>query len=83
MLIEQRKRSDLTKAQLDKQLRRYQSVNRLPGRMTSLTVLGGDMTSRRHRDNICPRTAYLPQDLGRNLYPTLSVVEDIDFFGRL
>lgn len=49
----------------------------------SLTVLGGDMTSRNHRDNISPRIAYLPQGLGRNLYPTLSVVENIDFFGRL
>ncbi len=25
----------------------------------------------------------MPQGLGRNLYPTLSVVENIDFFGRL
>ena len=46
-------------------------------------VLGGDMTSPRHRDNISSRIAYLPQGLGRNLYPTLSVVENIDFFGRL
>lgn len=48
-----------------------------------LTVLGGDMASRRHRDSISSRIAYLPQGLGRNLYPTLSVVENIDFFGRL
>src|SRR6516162_6463452 len=48
-----------------------------------VTVLGGDMASRRHRDAISPRIAYLPQGLGRNLYPTLSVVENIDFFGRL
>ena len=46
-------------------------------------VLGGDMGSRMHRDAIAPRIAYLPQGLGRNLYPTLSVVENIDFFGRL
>ena len=25
----------------------------------------------------------MPQGLGRNLYPTLSVFENIDFFGRL
>jgi ribosome-dependent ATPase len=29
------------------------------------------------------RIAYMPQGLGRNLYPTLSVLENIDFFGRL
>ena len=49
----------------------------------SVSVLGGDMSSRRHRDDISPCIAYLPQGLGRNLYPTLSVVENIDFFGRL
>src|SRR5690606_21504920 len=27
--------------------------------------------------------AYMPQGLGRNLYPTLSVFENVDFFGRL
>src|SRR5512136_645862 len=49
----------------------------------TVTVLGGDMGSSRHRDTISPRIAYMPQGLGRNLYPTLSVVENIDFFGRL
>ena len=29
------------------------------------------------------RIAYMPQGFGRNLYPTLSVFENIDFFGRL
>lgn len=46
-------------------------------------VLGGDMRMRRHRETVCPRIAYMPQGLGRNLYPTLSVFENIDFFGRL
>ena len=32
---------------------------------------------------VCPRIAYMPQGLGKNLYPTLSVFENIDFFGRL
>ena len=27
-------------------------------------VLGGDMASRRHRDAVCPRIAYMPQGLG-------------------
>ena len=48
-----------------------------------LEVLGGDMASARHRDRICPRIAYMPQGLGRNLYPTLSVEENLQFFARL
>ncbi|MDR3581464.1 MAG: ribosome-associated ATPase/putative transporter RbbA [Oryzomonas sp.] len=46
-------------------------------------VLGGNMADRRHRRAVCPRVAYMPQGLGRNLYPTLSVFENIDFFARL
>ena len=46
-------------------------------------VLGGDMASARHRDAVCPRIAYMPQGLGRNLYPTLSVEENLQFFARL
>ncbi|MFD4837197.1 ribosome-associated ATPase/putative transporter RbbA [Achromobacter sp. NPDC058515] len=46
-------------------------------------VLGGDMASSRHRDEVCPRIAYMPQGLGKNLYPTLSVEENLQFFGRL
>lgn len=46
-------------------------------------VLGGDMSSKRHRDSICPRIAYMPQGLGKNLYPTLSVEENLQFFARL
>ena len=46
-------------------------------------VLGGDMADARHRGAICPRIAYMPQGLGKNLYPDLSVRENIDFFGRL
>jgi ribosome-dependent ATPase len=46
-------------------------------------VLGGDMRDRRHRRQVGPRIAYMPQGLGRNLYPTLSVVENIDFFAHL
>lgn len=46
-------------------------------------VLDGDMSDVRHRSVICPRIAYMPQGLGKNLYPTLSVVENVDFFGRL
>jgi len=46
-------------------------------------VLGGDMRRKRHRDAVCPRIAYMPQGLGRNLYPTLSVEENLQFFARL
>ncbi|MGY8706713.1 ribosome-associated ATPase/putative transporter RbbA [Bradyrhizobium sp. 18BD] len=46
-------------------------------------VLGGDMADAVHRRLICPRIAYMPQGLGKNLYPTLSVFENVDFFGRL
>ena len=49
----------------------------------TLNVLGGDMASTPHRDGICPRIAYMPQGLGKNLYPTLSVEENLQFFGRL
>ena len=48
-----------------------------------IEVLGGDMRSSRHRREVCSRIAYMPQGLGKNLYPTLSVFENIDFFGRL
>jgi ribosome-dependent ATPase len=46
-------------------------------------VLEGDMRDASHRRNLCPRIAYMPQGLGKNLYMSLSVVENIDFFGRL
>ncbi|WP_315727520.1 MULTISPECIES: ribosome-associated ATPase/putative transporter RbbA [unclassified Bradyrhizobium] len=46
-------------------------------------VLGGDMADLAHRTKVCPRIAYMPQGLGKNLYPTLSVFENVDFFGRL
>lgn len=49
----------------------------------SIRTLGGDVASRAHRDHMMTRLAYMPQGLGRNLYPTLSVVENIDYFGRL
>lgn len=48
-----------------------------------IEVLGGDMASRGHRRRTCPHIAYMPQGLGKNLYPTLSVFENLDFFGRL
>jgi len=49
----------------------------------SVQALGGDMSSARHRNTVCPHIAYMPQGLGRNLYPTLSVAENLRFFARL
>ncbi len=49
----------------------------------TLQVLGGDMADARFRQEVSPRIAYMPQGLGKNLYPTLSVFENVDFFGRL
>ncbi len=49
----------------------------------SVEVFGGDIASARHRQKICPRIAYMPQGLGKNLYSTLSVFENIDFFASL
>ncbi|MDU6241467.1 MAG: ATP-binding cassette domain-containing protein, partial [Bradyrhizobium sp.] len=46
-------------------------------------VLGADMADRRAREQVCPRIAYMPQGLGKNLYPDLSVRENIAFFARL
>jgi ribosome-dependent ATPase len=46
-------------------------------------VLGGDIASPEFRKSVSSRIAYLPQGLGKNLYPTLSIFENIDFFGRL
>ncbi len=48
-----------------------------------IEVLGGDIAAAGHRRRVQPRIAYMPQGLGRNLYPTLSVRENADFFGRL
>src|SRR5579871_888669 len=46
-------------------------------------ALGGDMGDMGHRDAVCPLIAYMPQGLGKNLYPTLSVEENLQFFARL
>jgi len=48
-----------------------------------IEVLGGDIADPRFRNDISARVAYLPQGLGKNLYPTLSIFENVDFFGRL
>ncbi len=47
------------------------------------TVLGGDIADRRHRRAVCPRIAYMPQGLGKNLYFELSVYDNVDFMAQL
>jgi ribosome-dependent ATPase len=46
-------------------------------------VFGGNMADQAYRSSQIGRIAYMPQGLGSNLYPTLSVFENIDFHGRL
>jgi ribosome-dependent ATPase len=46
-------------------------------------VLDGDMADAAHRAAVCPRIAYMPQGLGRNLYSDLRIGENIEYFGRL
>lgn len=49
----------------------------------AVQVFGGDMRRSHYRRAVSPRIAYMPQGLGRNLYATLSVFDNIDYFGRL
>jgi len=46
-------------------------------------VLSSNMANAGELRSVRARIAYMPQGLGRNLYPTLSVAENLDFFGRL
>ncbi|NMY68686.1 ATP-binding cassette domain-containing protein, partial [Pseudomonas sp. WS 5414] len=48
-----------------------------------LEVLGGAISQRRHRRSLYPRIAFMPQGLGGNLYPDLSISENIRFFATL
>jgi ribosome-dependent ATPase len=46
-------------------------------------VLGGNIDDAGFRNAVAAQIAYLPQGLGKNLYPTLSIFDNADFFGRL
>ena len=48
-----------------------------------ITALGAGFADRRARESVQPRIAYMPQGLGRNLYASLTVRENIAFFARL
>jgi ribosome-dependent ATPase len=49
----------------------------------AIETLGGDMSNPRHRTRIGSRLAFMPQGLGRNLYHDLSLLENLEFFGKL
>jgi ribosome-dependent ATPase len=46
-------------------------------------VFDGNMADANHRNAVCVQIAFMPQGLGKNLYPDLTVRENIEFFGRL
>ncbi|WP_392423238.1 ribosome-associated ATPase/putative transporter RbbA [Eikenella halliae] len=46
-------------------------------------VLRHNVAHKAEREALLPRIAFMPQGLGKNLYPTLSVYENIDFHARL
>ncbi|QXP84651.1 ribosome-associated ATPase/putative transporter RbbA [Methylococcus sp. Mc7] len=48
-----------------------------------IEVFGEDIADPKAHRRLCYRIAYMPQGLGHNLYATLSVWENAEFFGRL
>ncbi|MGE1174337.1 ribosome-associated ATPase/putative transporter RbbA [Pseudomonas sp. BW7P1] len=48
-----------------------------------LEVLGGPIQDRTHRNTLYTRIAFMPQGLGGNLYPELSIRENVQFFSTL
>ncbi|MDI2141372.1 MULTISPECIES: ribosome-associated ATPase/putative transporter RbbA [unclassified Pseudomonas] len=48
-----------------------------------LEVLGGPIQDRAHRNTLYARIAFMPQGLGGNLYPELSIRENVQFFSTL
>ena len=49
----------------------------------TIQVLGGSIADPALRRRVCPKIAFMPQGLGRNLYAELSVRENLEFFSRL
>ena len=48
-----------------------------------IQLFGTDLSREQQRLELSRRVAYMAQGLGRNLYPTLSVQDNVDFHGRL
>lgn len=49
----------------------------------SVQVFGKDMAEKSAREALSKHIAFMPQGLGHNLYPTLSVYENVEFHARL
>ncbi len=49
----------------------------------TVDVFGSRIDSARAAEKVKDRIGFLPQGLGLNLYPDLSIDENVDFFGRL
>ncbi|WP_439287149.1 ribosome-associated ATPase/putative transporter RbbA [Lonepinella sp. BR2357] len=49
----------------------------------SVQVLDCDMAKTAPRESALPRIAFMPQGLGKNLYPTLTIKENIEFHADL
>ena len=49
----------------------------------TVEVFGTRVDSERSAEQVKRRIGFLPQGLGLNLYPDLSIEENVDFFGRL
>lgn len=49
----------------------------------TIKVLTNDVAKRREREDNAYRVAFMPQGLGKNLYPTLSIKENIEFHANL
>lgn len=48
-----------------------------------ITVFEQDIAVRKQRETLSHKIAFMPQGLGKNLYPTLSIAENIEFHARL
>ena len=46
-------------------------------------ILNFDLSNKKAKEAIFEKIAYMPQGLGKNLYMTLSVYENIEFFAKL
>ena len=49
----------------------------------TLHIFDGDVREKSMRAMLQQRVAYMPQGLGKNLYPELSIRENLEFFARL
>jgi ribosome-dependent ATPase len=48
-----------------------------------IELFGGNVNDASYREQIFSKIAYMPQGLGKNLYMSLSVEENLEFFARL